>query len=129
MRKVIFDNETFSLELDADILIGNIRSEVIDLELAQKIVASRQKYAKGEKFPQLIKLHSLNKITKEARDFLASETVREGILAEAIVVNSVLSNTIVNFVLFLNPTSFPTKIFNDEEKAREWLRLLVVNKN
>lgn len=129
MRKIIFENETFSVELDRDILLNNIRSEVIDLELAQKIVASRNDHTKGGKFPQLIKLQSLNKITKEARDFLGSEKVREGVLAEAIVVNSVLAHTIVNFVLLLNPSSYPTKIFEDEEKAKEWLRMFVSNKN
>ena len=127
--KKLFTKETYALEWDKNILIGIINREVVDLEYAQKIVASRQKFVGGVEFPLLVKFQSIKKVTKEARDFFASKQGCEGVLAGAICVDSVLTNTVANLFLLLSPPSVPTKVFKNEEKAMEWLSKFVVNKN
>lgn len=121
MEKLI-DTETFSLELENNILIGIICCDLVDLEYAKKVVTSRQELTKGENFPILVKLYSFKKLTKEARDYFASKQACEGILAGAIYTESVLENTIANLFLLLSPPAIPTKVFKNEEKAMEWLK-------
>jgi hypothetical protein len=125
MRKILVDNENVLAELDNGILIGIWKASFVDLLVAEKIVNERVRTLEGKKHPTLIKIKSLKTITKEARDFLGSPKGYEGVVAFAIQVDSPVKNMIASMFLFLNPPLVPTKIFKDEDKAKEWLKQYV----
>lgn len=119
--KTLLDNEYFSIELENGIIISTWKSTLVDLTIAKKMLVSRLEILKGQQYPFLIKINSLKDLTKEARDFFASEQGCEGVIAGAIYVNSVLENYIAAFFIMVNRPMRPTKIFNDEIKAKKWL--------
>jgi hypothetical protein len=80
----------------------------------------------GQKYAVLIKMKSIKGSTKEARDFLASQIGCDGLIAGAILVDSIVENMLATFFIYLNKPRIPTKIFKDESKAKEWLELYVV---
>lgn len=125
---LLSDNEYARIELEDGIVIATWKVTFVDLEIAQKAVTTRQMAFRKNKYPCLIKIHSIKDSTKEARDFLASEQGCEGIIAAAILAESVLENMIANFFIYLNKPLVPTKIFKDETKAKEWLAEFVEKK-
>ncbi len=88
---------------------------------------------------ELIRMHTGNKKVcwlgevshltppdKETRDFSAEETPKF-IKALAILSYSPFGNFIANLFLTLKNPPYPTKIFSDENKAREWLSVYLKN--
>jgi hypothetical protein len=75
----------------------------------------------NKKIPTLIKIKAIRESTKDARDFLASKEGCVGLSAGAICVDSILENVIATLFIYLNKPIIPTKVFTDEEKAKEWL--------
>lgn len=120
---VLSDNEYGCIELEDGIIIATWKVSYIDLDIAKKAVENRLKVFNNKKYPGLVKIGFLKDTTKDARDFLASTKGCEGFIAGAIVVNTILENIIASLYLYLNKPVVPTKIFKDEAKAKEWLRL------
>lgn len=88
------------------------------LEKSFEIIKSR---AKGEKICWLGEVSNLTASDKEARDFAAIETPKF-VKALALIVNSPLSRMVANLYLMLKKPAYPTRLFTDHEKAREWLK-------
>ncbi|MBD3637979.1 MAG: hypothetical protein HUJ25_11545 [Crocinitomicaceae bacterium] len=115
--------DTFTLQ--DDILICRIESTSnITLEKAKQLVAARKELINGKAYKTMIVFPKLSNMDKSARDYLASDEAKEGILAGAIVTKSTLGRVIINFFIFISnqkKRSFPEKVFNHEEDAIEWL--------
>lgn len=60
-------------------------------------------------------------ISKDVRDFLASDERLSRVLADAIVANSFHHKLLSDFYLKFNKPKIPTAIFDNEEDARAWL--------
>ena len=91
------------------------------LEVTFGFIKSR---AKGKKICWLGDVTNLSSTDKETRDFSAAETPAF-IKALALVTNSPLSKMIANIFLTLKKPPYPTKVFNNEIEAKEWLNLYV----
>lgn len=124
---VILDSELGRIELHDGIMIANWDSEFVDLAVAQKAVAIRVAVMDNKKYPFLIRVRYLKGSTKEARDYLASEEGCQNFAAAAFCIDSVIKNVIISMYLYLNKPIVPTKIFNDEQKALEWLQTYKIN--
>lgn len=124
--KLLLDNEYSKIELSNGILIATWKASFVNLDIAKQVVSRRLSVTSGQNYPILIKIKSIKDSTKEARDFLASEKGSDGIIAGAVIVDSVLGNMLATFFIFLNKPRIPTKIFKDEAKAKEWLEQFVV---
>lgn len=118
---VILENEFTRLEMQNGYLIINWKCKFLDANVCKKLVSDRRALTKGVAYPALLKIKSLNDSTKEARDFLASNEGCEGLKAVAIFVDSVAEDMMANLFVQLNKPVIPVKIFNDEEKAKQWL--------
>jgi hypothetical protein len=59
--------------------------------------------------------------TQEARDFAGEETPKF-VKALALITNSEISRMIANVFMVLKKPSYPTRMFTNEEDAKEWLR-------
>src|ERR1035437_9832884 len=121
MKEILLDNDEIKFELEKGILIGTGKSTFVDINLAKKIVHYRQKIQKGTAYPILSNITVTKRSTKEARDYFASEKACEDVIAAAILIDSILTSMIGNWFLHYSTPLVPTKIFTDEEKAKQWL--------
>lgn len=79
----------------------------------------------GRRFPNLITVGKYTTITKEARDYAASDEANKYTLADGYVLHSFHQKIIANFFIKFNKPKMPVRFFNNEEDALEWLRQFV----
>jgi hypothetical protein len=121
MKKNLSDTPNVLIELENGILIATLKNSFVDIEIVKEMLHERINVSQGKKYPLLVKMKSLSKITGDARAFLGSSKGYEGVTIFAIQVESSVGKMIASMFLFLNPPLVPTKIFTDEAKAKEWL--------
>jgi hypothetical protein len=93
----------------------------LSLEVAISIVESRIFFAKGNSFPLLIDMRGIKSTTRKAREYMA--TIGATLVkAGALITGSALNRTLGNIFLKIDKPVVPTKLFTNEESARQWLR-------
>jgi len=119
----VFENDFMRLESKNGILYGTYKSDVVDLELAKKIVEIRLNFIQGKEVPMIFKQDVLKAINKEARTYLNSDIGIKGVSAGAIVANSAFQAHLANFFIKIttNKPKIPAKVFKEESEALEWL--------
>jgi len=118
---VRLENEYAIVELSNGIIVGTLKPDIVDKLIAQKAVISRLELSHGKSFPFLINIKSVKTVTKEARDFLASEEGCKGVTAASILIDSVIGSMIGNFFIRISKPLVPTRLFTNEEDAKKWL--------
>jgi hypothetical protein len=110
-----------SIELKDDILYFTyLPGAVITINIAKEMIKQRTEYTDGVAYPFLVMGEGLKAMDKESRDYSAKEgTV--GVLAAALLVNSVYTQFFGNMFLRITQTSISSKIFTDKEEALKWL--------
>ena len=121
MKKTLLDNNEVTIELEDGIIIAKWKKTSVDLMVAQQAVQYRLESTNYVSSPMLSDIKSIKNITKEARDFLATEKGCEGIIALALLINSSIGSMIGNFWMKISNPLVPTKIFTNEEEAKKWL--------
>lgn len=94
----------------------------IDLEAAKESVATGRQLAQGRKRPVMVVFGKVRSLSREARAYFAGEETSLYTSAIALVIESQISKIIGNFMIGLNKTVYPTKLFTSEEEALSWLR-------
>lgn len=94
--------------------------ETMDLETAIACVRDRMEFTENKSYPCLVDVIQLKNFTKEARDYFAREG-NEGIIANAILINSTVTKMMANFYIMVNKPTNPTRMFTDKVEAQEWL--------
>lgn len=130
MKSKVIETQTAKIILSED---GFIRYNVlpgaeVTIEDVKAYVRIPVELIKEEKLLNLTDMREVKSITREARDYLVGEEATKITKACALLVNSPLSKIIGNIFLGLNKPVYPAKIFTSEEKALEWLRGFVNNK-
>lgn len=74
--------------------------------------------------PLLVDIRFIRSISKEARDHFSMKGRTANVSAIALLIHSPVSRVIGNFYLGLSKPTVPTRLFTEEEKAKEWLREL-----
>lgn len=72
----------------------------------------------------LLEFHSFADITKEAREFGARPEAAEISIVDAIVVKNIGLKIIANAYMKFNQPKTPTKFFNSQDKALDWIFLM-----
>jgi len=114
-------DEFLSLDLVNGILMAALKSETVDLTLAKASVAYRVKHYHDKDYPLFIDIKVVKHITKEARDYLASKEGCNKAASCAIIINSNVTRVLANYFIMINKPLVPTKVFTDEEGAKQWL--------
>ncbi len=128
MKKLNTQHILYTLT-DDDILIARFKSDVkLKIEDAKVIVSDRKAFAAGKNYPVLSDIRNINYAADtQTRDYLQSNEAREGVLAAALLTDSIFTNYLGN--LFLKVAykikTVPTQIFMDEKKALDWLKTFV----
>ena|ERR1019366_6315611 len=77
---------------------------------------------RGEKFLNLVTFEDFVIVNQEARKLAARAVASKFTIADAFVVDSIALKLVINFYIAFNKPSRPTRIFDTEEKAIEWLK-------
>ena len=117
-----FSTDTADFWLDANGIIRRVIHVGADetLDEAKKGLKIMLDISGGMKRPLLIDLRGMKSITREARQFLSSESSKH-FTAVATIVDSPITKMIGNFAMRINPLGITVRIFSDESKALEWL--------
>ncbi|MGZ4074004.1 MAG: DUF7793 family protein [Bacteroidia bacterium] len=116
--------EILSVELRNDGLVqvkvkGN---EEIEIKNVVEVVSALEKFWQGKKFPLLIVVGEYTLPSADARAYIATAESDPYASAEAYVIQSFSQKLVGNVYLNLNKPARPTRLFNSEEKAIEWLK-------
>ena len=122
MKKIITRTQEMILDDNGIVCCRVLDGAEINLEDAKENVLAVKLLAPGRRVPIYVDVSGSRGGTKEARDYFASEEVARVQTACAFLVASPLSYLIGNFFLGLNRTKFPFRLFQSEEKAKEWLK-------
>jgi hypothetical protein len=122
LAKVKMETQYVKLWIEDGILHGQFAKDMnMNLEIAKQCVETRVNFTQHTSYPFLIDLRNVKTINKEAREYLGEEGSIY-IKAGALLINSFLTKTLGNFFLAINTPKAPTKLFDNETKAIEWLK-------
>lgn len=119
--KIDLTHASISQEMNGIIFIRIKSGAVLDLAKIKEINEAKNKLADDRRHAVIFIAHENAVMTKEARNYSASEEVFKNAVCKAIVVKSTAHRLITNyFIHFLKPIA-PVKMFNSEQKAVEWV--------
>lgn len=116
------DNLSVSIRNDGIVLVSVKANIEIDIKEVKQVVNALETIFEGKKFPLLIVTGEYTLPTPEARAYIATAESDPYASAEAYVVKSLSQKLVGNVFLSFNKPARPTRIFNSEEKAVEWLQ-------
>ncbi len=127
MRELMEQTSTQRLYWDSDenIVWGELDSTPQTLKTAEENIdaQARVRDALGKEMTRVvIDMRQTVQITREARNYYASERTASIQRATALLIESPLSAMIANFFMGLNKPLSPTRMFTSEDKAIAWLR-------
>jgi len=94
----------------------------ITLEHAVENSEAVSSFYKDKKFPILIDSRGIKSMSREAREHFSANGRDAKTCAFGIVIKSPLSRVIGNFFLGVNKPAVPTRLFDNEKDAAEWLK-------
>lgn len=122
MNKAPFITPYVRFEMNNGILYVTYSPDaVITLNIAKEITKQRIEYTNAVPCPLLISYEGLKAFDKESRDYSAAAEGIKGVLAGALLTNSVYTEFFGNFFLRITKPEIPAKVFTDKAKALEWL--------
>jgi hypothetical protein len=94
----------------------------VDIAIARQEIENIRKLSKGKRMPCVVDITRIKSVSREAREYYASEDSYDVFTAVALLVNSPLTLVLANFFLGINKPIMPVKIFTSEERALKWLK-------
>ena len=124
MKENKIENNYCSFELKDEILVCRFKKGVIlDIAATLEVIELRTRITEGKSYPVLIMDEGIGSVTKESRDYFASEKGTQGITAAAMVYSNPFNRMVARFFLLVsvNKLFFQVDIFSNESKALNWL--------
>jgi hypothetical protein len=106
---------------DQHILIRIHENNDVDLEDAKEIHAAKSRLANGKKHTVLFVTPEHGNLSREARNYSASEEVNKDAIAKAVISRNLASSLIIRFFITVNKPPALTKLFFCEKAAAGWL--------
>jgi hypothetical protein len=114
-------NCSFELH-DVGIVIARVDHGMdMDVEDARQAVALTHEVAGQRRVPVLVDLRGIRSQTRAAREYLSSSEIQPKFAAVALLIASPVAQVIGNFFMRLRQQPVPTRLFDEERKAIEWL--------
>jgi len=111
-----------SAEADGTIVLRFITECRLDEAAAAEVVTAHVELAAGARRPVLADVRGLISADRGSRQLAAGPDVSAATARLAILVGNPVTRVLGNFFLRVSAPKYPTHIFNDEDRAREWLR-------
>lgn len=96
----------------------------IDIEVEHAVENSKTvtSFYKDKKFPIMIDARNIKSMSYEARHHFSAHGRETKTNAFGIIIGSAISRVLGNFYLGINKPAVPTKLFDNEHDAIEWLK-------
>lgn len=114
-----------SLRSDGIMLYKIKEDYLVDVQDLKDMVEAVKRIGNGKKFPNLILMGNYTNIKHDAMDYSTSEENNIYTIADAFVLKSTHQKLLANLYLKLNRPKIPTRFFNSEDAAVEWLNAYV----
>ncbi len=95
--------------------------EILELDDSKQIVDAIKRIGEGKPYPNLVVVGKDASVDSEARAFAASEEGNIYTVADAVVIHSFAQQLVGNFYIRFNKPIRPTRLFNSEARAIQWL--------
>lgn len=119
----VYDWPTSTFWFDEDGILCAVSKKIPpqSLEEAKKTIDDFRKLVGDKKICLLSESTNSSESTKEVRDYAAVEFPKF-IKAIAVISKSALGRMLANLFFSIKEQPYPTKMFNDEKEAKEWLK-------
>jgi hypothetical protein len=94
---------------------------VINLEVAKQIAVDRLKVSNGITRPAILNARNFVSMDRATMKYYKTKELVQYVSAAAFITGNALTSLAGNIFLTLEKPLVPTKLFNDEKKALEWL--------
>ncbi|MBX9850654.1 MAG: hypothetical protein K2X86_02740 [Cytophagaceae bacterium] len=117
-----FENDYCKMEIKEDVLYCMfIPFLEITEEVAKVIISDRIKFTNGKVYPFFADISNLKYITREAREYFASENGIKNLSAAAYFATTHNEKFLWEMFLQINRPALSSKIFSDKKEALKWL--------
>lgn len=120
-----YENQYAKFWISNGILIFEYKpNTILDLEATQRIVADRIHFQNEVSYPVLCDVRGIVNTDKSGRDYLAQSG---SVLTKAValIVQQKVSITISNFYLRISKPTVPTRLFNNQKEALDYLQQFI----
>jgi hypothetical protein len=115
---------TISMGNDNVLIMQMAHKSKIEISDAIEIVKAAEKIAGNKVHANLVDIRQMAFMSSDARKYFGDQD-RSNVAAVGILMNSKLHRAIVNIYMKINKPVLPTKFFDNENKAKDWLRIKV----
>lgn len=124
LHEVLIPSAKITIREDDIVVFDLSEDQKISVQDVKDMTDVIGKWGKGKKYYNLILMPDLGNIPFDVRQYTASEERSRYSKADAFVISSIAMQVIGNFYLQFHKPFLPTRIFNDEQAALDWLSLL-----
>ncbi len=119
----VYDTPTSSFWFDEDGILYSLskKSPPQSLEETVKLMNDFREIIGSKKICMLIDVTNTTETTREVREYAALEFPKF-VKAIAMISGSALGGMLANLFFSLKSQPYPTKMFKDEEEAKQWLK-------
>ncbi|MBA3970756.1 MAG: STAS/SEC14 domain-containing protein [Bacteroidetes bacterium] len=119
----VYESSTSTHWYDENEILCSISKKTppLSLEEMKKTIQDFLSTLRTEKVCMLIDVTHASESSREVRDY-AAEELPKFVKAIAILSDSALGKMLANLFFRLTTHPYPTKMFNDEQEAKEWLK-------
>lgn len=120
--EILMDKAEYQLYYEGEIFILKYIIENITKEVAENIILDKLKILESKMVLAIIDARLVKNFDNDARKLLGSKSGIEGVSKCAILTNSKTQAVMVNFYMKINKPTVETKMFQDPDKAINWLK-------
>jgi hypothetical protein len=121
MDKLTIRSADFSVESDDLIKVTLFDGIEFDMSDADELLNALKQLTAGRKYYVLTRTYETFTVDSDVRQYLAENIASAGIIANAICIKSLPIRFIINAYIKFNKPNIPTKTFNTENVALEWI--------
>lgn len=108
-------------EADGTVVIRFVDGIDVDEDNASRLRRRHVAIADGQARPTLVDLRGMRSVDLAARRIGSGPEITAVVRRMALLVGSPATRVIGSFFLRVQSPQFPTRVFNDEQRARAWL--------
>lgn len=125
IKTIELDHSIINLRYDGIIVLTTKDNTTLDVEDVRENAETFGLLSGGKKAPILIIGGAYSTVTKDARDFMATEESLKYSLCEAFLLKYLAQRILINFYIKVKKPIVSTKMFTNEDKAIEWLKAFI----
>lgn len=130
LKKMEFLKKIELEKLTMYLLEGNIirivvkERSIIDIDEVKEVQKVKRTFVGDQKHTVIFITPKFGSMTKEARDYSATDDVNMNAIGKAIVLNGLAIRIITNFFINFNKPPVEHRAFETEKEAMDWLKTL-----